>query len=86
MEPALDAAQLNATAEIPGSFSYVPSTGSVLNAGLHSLTATFVPDDTSTYANSTANVLLIVDKATPTITWDNSSYNHLRGQHLMQHN
>src|SRR5438132_725849 len=67
---ALGAAQLNATANVPGTVSYSPPPGTVLNAGNNQpLTATFTPTDTANYNPATATVNLTVLKATPVITW-----------------
>src|SRR5262249_61494320 len=46
---ALSSAQLNATADVPGAFTYTPTNGTVLDAGPHTLTATFSPTDSSNY-------------------------------------
>jgi hypothetical protein len=62
---ALSATQLDATSSIQGSFSYSPSTGTVLGIGPHTLTATFTPTDTTDYTNQTATVTLTVIQATP---------------------
>ena len=64
---ALSAAQLNATANVPGTFSYSPAAGAVLAAGPQTLTATFTPTDTTDYRASTASVVLNVNKAPLTI-------------------
>ena len=46
----LDATQLNATAEVPGTFVYSPQAGAVLPAGeAQALTVTFIPDDSDQY-------------------------------------
>jgi hypothetical protein len=66
---ALSATQLNATASVPGAFSYSSPIGAVLNAGSHTITATFTPTDTTDYTSATAAVTLTVNQATPTITW-----------------
>jgi Flp pilus assembly CpaE family ATPase len=66
---ALSAAQLNATALVPGKFTYLPGIGAVLAAGRHSLTLTFVPTDSTNYTAAHATVSLAVSKATPAITW-----------------
>src|SRR5919205_302594 len=43
---ALSATQLNATANVPGTFTYSPAAGTVLNAGANqTLPVTFVPTD-----------------------------------------
>ncbi|MEZ5324142.1 MAG: MBG domain-containing protein [Verrucomicrobiales bacterium] len=65
----LDATQLNATADVPGTFSYSPPASTILNAGTHILTATFTPTDTVLNSATTATVTLTVDKAMPTISW-----------------
>jgi pimeloyl-ACP methyl ester carboxylesterase len=66
---ALTQAQLNATANISGTFSYSPSSGTVLAAGPQTLSVTFIPTDTTDYATVTATAILQVNQATPTITW-----------------
>jgi hypothetical protein len=61
---ALGAAQLNATANTPGSFTYTPAAGTVLSAGLtQPLSVTFTPDNTVRYFSATATVYLNVAKA-----------------------
>jgi len=64
----LGAAQLNATASIPGTFVYSPSAGTVLAAGDHVLTATFTPSDAS-INSSTASVTVHVNQAVSMVTW-----------------
>ena len=68
---ALGAAQLNATANVAGTFSYSPAAGTVLSAGSHTLSVTFTPDDAANYNGASANVTINVTKATSTITWSN---------------
>lgn len=65
----LSAAQLNASAAVPGAFAYSPDAGTVLPAGQHTLNVIFTPYDPNTYAPASAGVSLTVDKATPLITW-----------------
>jgi len=65
----LGAAQLNAAANVPGSFSYTPAAGTVLSAGLQQLQVIFTPSDTTKYKTANASVMLQVNQATPTITW-----------------
>jgi pimeloyl-ACP methyl ester carboxylesterase len=67
---ALSGTQLNPTASVPGTFSYSPAQGTVLNAGSQSLIANFTPNDTTDYNTASATVTLTVNKATPTITWN----------------
>ncbi|MGA3371266.1 MAG: hypothetical protein ABSC48_05840 [Terracidiphilus sp.] len=66
---ALSSTQLDATANVPGSFKYSPAAGTVLTAGTQTLSATFTPTDPTDYASATASVTLTVNQATPTITW-----------------
>ena len=68
---ALGGSQLNATANVPGTFSYSPDLGAVLNAGWHTLSVTFTPDDAANYVDATKSVTLNVTKAAPAITWAN---------------
>ncbi|WP_298433262.1 putative Ig domain-containing protein, partial [Geobacter sp.] len=65
---ALSATQLNAQASVPGTFTYSPAAGAILDAGSRTLTATFTPDDTTNYTTTTASVTLTVDKAAATVT------------------
>jgi N-acetylneuraminic acid mutarotase len=66
---ALGASQLNATSTVAGTFSYSAAAGTVLGAGTQTLTVTFTPTDTTDYAAVTASVSIVVNKATPTLTW-----------------
>jgi Flp pilus assembly CpaE family ATPase len=67
---ALNAAQLNATASVPGRFAYSPAAGEVLTVGTHVLSVTFTPTDATDYATVQASASLTVTKAKPTlITW-----------------
>jgi len=66
---ALSVMQLNATANIAGTFVYTPSSGVVLGAGNQPLSVAFTPTDTTDYNNATGSVSLTVNKATPVVTW-----------------
>ncbi len=66
---ALSSTQLNATANVPGTFVYTPAAGTVLKAGTQTLSVVFTSTDSSTYSSATATVQLTVNQATPTITW-----------------
>ena len=69
---ALSATQLNATANVPGSFNYAPASGAVLEPGnTQSVTVTFTPTDVTNYNNASKSVTINVLKATPVITWSN---------------
>ena len=67
---ALGSSQLNATANVPGTFSYTPAAGAILRAGVNTLSVTFTPTDTSDYTTATATTTITVFQATPTITWN----------------
>jgi FG-GAP-like repeat/Bacterial Ig-like domain (group 3) len=57
----LGGTQLDATASVPGTFTYTPAAGTVLNtAGTVTLNVIFVPTDTTDYTNQTASVQLVV--------------------------
>jgi hypothetical protein len=58
---ALSAAQLNATASVPGTFTYTPSEGNVLAPGKYTLSASFTPSDTEKYAMAQAAVEIEVE-------------------------
>jgi RHS repeat-associated protein len=66
---ALTALQLDATANVPGAFAYAPAAGTILSAGSQTLTVTFTPTNTTQYNSTTATMTLVVNKATPVITW-----------------
>ena len=67
---ALGSVQLDATTDIPGTFSYSPSSGTVLTTvGTLQLSTTFTPNDTVNYTTATATTTLTVNKGTPVITW-----------------
>jgi Flp pilus assembly CpaE family ATPase len=65
----LSAAQLNAKASVPGSFTYLPSAGDVLTAGTHRLTAVFTPADSANYTTAQAAVSFAITKASPSVAW-----------------
>ncbi len=67
---ALNRVQLNATATVPGTFTYTPRRGEVLPPGMHTLSAIFAPADTFNYTVVEATVDLEVSEISPTmITW-----------------
>jgi uncharacterized repeat protein (TIGR03806 family) len=70
----LGSAQLNASANVPGAFTYNPAAGTILSAGQgRTLSVTFVPQDTQNYNTVSTSVLINVDKAPLTITADDKS-------------
>ena len=50
-----------------GPFVYTPAAGTILTAGLHTLSVTFTPTDVVDYSSASATVTLTVTKATPTV-------------------
>jgi serine/threonine protein phosphatase PrpC len=66
---ALGAAQLNASASVPGIFEYSPAGGEVLPEGLHTLSVTFIPEDQANYVHTEATVAVTVAKTVPKIDW-----------------
>ena len=67
---ALSGEQLNAVANVPGTFIYSPAAGTVPYAfPILPLSATFIPADTTDYAPVTASNTLSVHAQNPTITW-----------------
>ncbi|MEI7552651.1 MAG: fibronectin type III domain-containing protein, partial [Verrucomicrobiota bacterium] len=66
---ALSGTQLNATANVAGTFAYSPAAGTTPVAGTPTLGVTFTPTDTANYTLATGSVSLVVGKATPVITW-----------------
>jgi PKD repeat protein len=57
---ALSSNQLDATANVPGSFAYNPPDGSVLDEGTNTLSVIFTPTDTLDYTSVTNTVNLVV--------------------------
>ncbi|HSH17368.1 MAG TPA: MBG domain-containing protein, partial [Verrucomicrobiae bacterium] len=71
---ALGAAQLNATADVPGAFQYDPPAGTILAAGDgQTLSVTFTPDDQVNYVVVNDSVTLNVSPAPLTITARNKT-------------
>ena len=70
---ALSAAQLDATASVPGTFVYTPAAGAVLAAGSQTLSVTFTPTNTALYNSTSASVTIAVNKAVLTVTAANAS-------------
>ncbi len=66
---ALNDAQLNATASVPGILEYSPAAGAVLSEGTQTLLVSFTPFDTDNYDGALAEVPIVVVKEMPTITW-----------------
>ena len=58
---ALSSTQLNATASVPGTFTYTPAAGTVFEAGRQTLSVMFTPTDTTDYSEAEAMVTLTVN-------------------------
>jgi hypothetical protein len=68
----LSSAQLDATASVPGTFSYSPSAGTVLPTGTSTLTAQFTPVDATDYSSVSTSTSVIVTASAPvvpTVSW-----------------
>jgi hypothetical protein len=65
---ALGSAQLNATANTAGTFTYTPAAGTVLGAGSHTLRVSFVPTDSTNWTTATAEQTIDVGKAALTVS------------------
>ncbi len=66
---ALSGVQLDATANVPGTFNYSPPLGTVLPAGQNqTLSVTFSPSDTGDYSPVVHTVFINVDQAPLVIT------------------
>jgi hypothetical protein len=64
----LTAAQLDASANVPGTFTYTPAAGAILDAGAgQPLSVTFTPTDATDYTMATGATTIDVTRATPTI-------------------
>jgi hypothetical protein len=70
---ALNDTQLNASANVPGTFAYTPPAGTVPGAGSYLLSAVFTPNDTVNYNSATLYVSLTVSNAPLTVTAGNAT-------------
>ena len=57
---------LNST--VPGSFAYMPTNGTILDAGTNILSVIFTPADTTDYNSITGTVSLVIQKAPLSVT------------------
>jgi probable HAF family extracellular repeat protein len=67
----LTSAQLNASTNVGGQFTFTPAAGTQLSAGTHTLHVSFAPTDATNYNQAAADVNISVLKATPSISWSN---------------
>lgn len=65
---ALSGTQLNATANVAGTFVYSPASGSVLGAGSRTLGVSFTPADSANFDSASTSVTLSVAPASLTVT------------------
>ena len=66
----LSSSQLDATADVTGTFSYSPAGGTILGVGVQALTATFTPTDAGDYVSGgQTQTSLTVSQATPNLLW-----------------
>ena len=72
----LGGGQLNATADVPGTFTYSPPAGTVLGAGAQPLSVTFHPSDATTYSDATSAATLTVQKALPSMTISGGTFTY----------
>jgi streptogramin lyase len=56
----LSGTQLDARANVPGTFTYSPAAGTILSLGTHTLTATFTPASTTYYTSGTVSTQITV--------------------------
>jgi len=70
---ALGSNQLDATANVPGTNSYQPGAGTVLDAGTHTLTVLFSPSDNVDYGLATGTVSLVVARAPMVVSANSAS-------------
>lgn len=68
----LSGTQLDATANVPGSFGYAPNAGKVLFVGTNTLSSLFTPTDTADYNSVSKSVSLVVSPAPMTATASNA--------------
>ncbi|MBQ7589615.1 MAG: hypothetical protein IJU47_02890, partial [Verrucomicrobia bacterium] len=66
--------QLNASANVDGTFKYTPAAGTELDIGTYTLIAEFTPKDTANYTTATASVELeVIPNVEVEITWEPKS-------------
>lgn len=63
--------QLNASANVPGTFTYTPGVGALLNAGSKTLSVLFSPTDSARYRTASATVSIMVNQAALRVTANN---------------
>ena len=72
---ALSSTQLDATANVAGTFAYTPPAGTILAVGTQTLSVTFTPTDGVDYNGATAQVTLQITAPPLTLTFSPTSMN-----------
>lgn len=70
---ALGSVQLNAMANVPGTFTYLPPGGSILSSGTQPLSVIFQPNDAVDYGSVTTGVSLVILRAPLTVMAANAA-------------
>jgi hypothetical protein len=65
--------QLDATANVPGTFTYNPPSGTVLPVGVQALTVTFAPNDSADYVSTQKSVNITISLPPPIVTFQGPS-------------
>jgi hypothetical protein len=71
----LSSTQLNATATdslnnpVSGTFTYLPASGTILNAGYRLLRCIFIPDDLANYYPRRSRTYIVVNTIDPVVVW-----------------
>jgi large repetitive protein len=85
---ALTPTQLNATANVSGTFIYTPEAGTVLPVGLDIISVTFIPSDTADFTNATATntILVVAPSLTPVYALNLPAINSVNWAALLNQN
>ena len=59
----------NSQVTVPGTYTYTPDAGTIEPVGTDTLNVSFTPTNTAAYTSATGSTTLVVNKATPVITW-----------------
>jgi sugar lactone lactonase YvrE len=79
----LSAAQLSASASVPGTFSYSPAAGAVLGPGRQTLSVTFTPTDSVNYTTATAQTTFYVLAVPPSVALQPTDGNVATGSNIV---
>ena len=73
MDDAVERSRNCGCTALAGTYVYTPAAGTILTVGLHTLSVTFAPTDTTDYTNASQTATIQVNQTTPTITWPSPS-------------